>query len=93
MRTPEEVQQARDKICEVLARTDLDERQRIVFIGMSTALQWIAGLDSGTLGRLLSGEPVMSATQLAEKERQHGKIEPQTGIVRTITPIKGRRFL
>lgn len=45
MRTQEEVDRARDSICRQLLNPDISREQKIMLSGLSTALQWVSGID------------------------------------------------
>jgi len=57
MRTPEQIDAARDVVCRHLADRRLTVLERATLSGMSVVLQWVAGTDSRTLQDLIDGRP------------------------------------
>lgn len=58
LRTPVEILSARAQLNELVTRPALSDQQKILFMGMSVALQWVSQDGGETMVRLLSGEPV-----------------------------------
>lgn len=58
MKTINDVAVAIDAVIKQVRRSDLDERQRCVLIGMLSSLEWIAGTGGQALDILISGQPV-----------------------------------
>ncbi len=53
MRTPEEIERARDALCWHLARGHLSNDDRCFMVGMLSALRWVKGEDDTGLTGLL----------------------------------------
>jgi hypothetical protein len=68
MRTQEEIQKARDIVCQHMANPALSNQQKILFTGISCALQWAGGSLNMTMERLFSGEPVALGKEIPEEE-------------------------
>ena len=63
MKTLEEINRARGKLCAIIAgESELSKDQRILLCGMLNALVWVAdGPDGTTVDRILSGERIFPA--------------------------------
>lgn len=64
MKSIEDVNWARGKLCTALATPGLSETQRILLNGMLNALVWVAdGKHSSTVDQLLAGRPIETAAE------------------------------
>lgn len=58
VRSEQSIREARSYIVRTLMNPKLDDEQRVLLMGMSTALQWVCGEGGSSLQRLLEGEPI-----------------------------------
>lgn len=76
MKTEIEVSRARDVLVSLFADKRLHHVQRVLFQGMSVALQWVSGGDGGqSLQDILDGRPIeiKSDEQIDEAMREGEK--------------------
>lgn len=61
MKTPAEIEKAREVVAYNFAKPGLSDAQRTLLAGMVTALAWVAGDGSSTIEDLMAGRPVIPA--------------------------------